>query len=267
MRKLKAWFLFSIIIIFLLLNIIIVTMMINWIGRWPGFSIIIVIIIIFNIIIIIIIVTMMIRWIGRGFSIFARALEWSLGSKERISQWADTEVIIRIITIIIRILMMIIINIVMAVFVNISMGRYKGDQPWWSLVIKVMIINSLRSINKACKNDIEGEREQALVDQWVGFLLASLKWSVGEFFYHVMIIIMKILIVISVLTFSSSPLVWTSSLFPSTHSTLKQCMVVKPAKQLFFSFNEYCKILIQTQSSAWTALLVTNPDTKVSDLI
>ena len=31
-----------------------------------------------------------------------------------------------------------------------------------------------RSINKASKNDIEGEREQALVDQWVGFLSSSL---------------------------------------------------------------------------------------------
>ena len=32
-----------------------------------------------------------------------------------------------------------------------------------------------RSINKASKNDIEGEREQALVDQWVGFLSSSLR--------------------------------------------------------------------------------------------
>ena len=37
--------------------------------------------------------------------------------------------------------------------------------------ITVMIRNALRSINKTSKNDIEGEREQALVDQWVGFFI------------------------------------------------------------------------------------------------
>ena len=47
-----------------------------------------------------------------------------------------------------------------------------------------------RSINKASKNDIEGEREQALVDQWVashhhhhwaqaGLQLAGPRWIVG----------------------------------------------------------------------------------------
>ena len=30
-----------------------------------------------------------------------------------------------------------------------------------------------RAINKVSKNDIEGEREQALVDQWVSFLSSS----------------------------------------------------------------------------------------------
>ena len=48
----------------------------------------------------------------------------------------------------------------------------------------VMIGNALRSINKTSKNDIEGEREQALVDQWVGFLIE-------------IIVIVNILIIIS----------------------------------------------------------------------
>ena len=57
------------------------------------------------------------------------------------------------------------------------MGRYKGDNlvQMISWIIMVVIRNMLRSINKASKNDIEGEREQALVDQWVGFLSVSLK--------------------------------------------------------------------------------------------
>ena len=52
------------------------------------------------------------------------------------------------------------------------MGRYKGDilVKMISWIIMVVIRNMLRSINKASKNDIEGEREQALVDQWVRFL-------------------------------------------------------------------------------------------------
>ena len=67
------------------------------------------------------------------------------------------------------------------IIIMMSVGSVSMIIVTINMIIKMMMTTTARSINKTSKNDIEGEREQALVDQWVGFSSLSSLYSLSSF--------------------------------------------------------------------------------------